>query len=98
MPPPVLCALTISGSDPSGGAGIQADLKTFQALGVYGAAVVTSLTVQNTTGVRARHDIPASFVAAQLDAVLEDLPITAAKTGLLPNAHVVDVIVERFGR
>jgi hydroxymethylpyrimidine/phosphomethylpyrimidine kinase len=90
--------LSIAGSDPSGGAGIQADLKTFQAFGVYGAAVLTSLTAQNTTGVRARHDVPAAFVAAQLDAVLDDFAIAAAKSGLLPDASVVDVVVERFAR
>jgi hydroxymethylpyrimidine/phosphomethylpyrimidine kinase len=90
--------LSIAGSDPSGGAGIQADLKTFQAFAVYGAAVVTSLTAQNTTGVRARHDVPAAFVGAQLDAVLDDLPVAAAKTGLLPDAAVVEIVVERFGR
>jgi hydroxymethylpyrimidine/phosphomethylpyrimidine kinase len=88
--------LTIAGSDPSGGAGIQADLKTFQAFGVHGATVVTSVTVQNTVGVRDRLDVPAPLVAAQLDAVLDDLPIVAAKTGLLPDARIVDVIVERL--
>jgi hydroxymethylpyrimidine/phosphomethylpyrimidine kinase len=93
-----VAVLSIAGSDPSGGAGIQADLKTFQAFGVYGAAVVTSVTAQNTIGVRARHDVPDAFVAAQLDAVLDDLPIAAAKTGLLPDARVVDVVVARFGR
>jgi hydroxymethylpyrimidine/phosphomethylpyrimidine kinase len=59
---------------------------------------VTSLTAQNTTGVRARHDVPAAFVGAQLEAVLDDLPVAAAKTGLLPDAAIVDVVVERFGR
>src|SRR5689334_15164414 len=88
--------LSIAGSDPSGGAGIQADLKTFQALGVYGAAVVTTVTVQNTVEVRSRHDVPAAVVAAQLDAVLGDLSIAAAKTGLLPDARIVDVVVERL--
>src|SRR6185436_1020167 len=88
--------LTIAGSDPSGGAGIQADLKTFQAFGVHAATVVTSVTVQNTVGVRDRLDVPASIVAAQLDAVLDDLPVVAAKTGLLPDARVVDAIVERL--
>ncbi len=93
-----VAVLSIAGSDPSGGAGIQADLKTFEALGAYGAAVVTSLTAQNTTGVRGRHDVPAAFVAAQLDAVLEDLTIAAAKTGMLPDAAIVDVVAERFRR
>ena len=62
-------ALTIAGSDPSGGAGIQADLKTFSALGVYGASVITALTAQNTLGVQGIHDVPADFVAAQIDSV-----------------------------
>lgn len=86
--------LTIAGSDPSGGAGIQADLKTFHAFGTFGTAVVTSLTAQNTTGVRARQDITPAFVRAQLDAVLDDLPIVAAKTGLLPDASVVDAVAD----
>jgi hydroxymethylpyrimidine/phosphomethylpyrimidine kinase len=85
--------LTIAGSDPSGGAGIQADLKTFHAFGVFGAAVVTSLTVQNTRGVFDRRDVAPALVAAQLDAVLDDLPVAAAKTGLLPDAGVVEAAV-----
>ncbi|MGH7893043.1 MAG: bifunctional hydroxymethylpyrimidine kinase/phosphomethylpyrimidine kinase [Candidatus Binatia bacterium] len=88
--------LSIAGSDPSGGAGIQADLKTFLACGVYGAAVVTSLTAQNTVGVRARRDVAPEFVAAQLDAVLDDLPVAAVKTGMLPSAGVVAVVAERL--
>jgi hydroxymethylpyrimidine/phosphomethylpyrimidine kinase len=88
--------LTIAGSDPSGGAGIQADLKTFQAFGVYGAAVITSLTAQNTVGVRSRHDVPAGFVAAELDAVLDDLTVDAAKIGLVPDADVIEVLAERL--
>ena len=66
-------AVTIAGSDSSGGAGIQADLKTFSALGVYGASVITALTAQNTKGVIAIHDVPADFIAAQIDAVFSDL-------------------------
>ena len=85
-------ALTIAGSDPSGGAGIQADLKTFAAFGVYGASVVTALTAQNTCGVRAVAGVPADFVAAQLDAVLDDLPVAAAKTGMLFAAHVIGTV------
>ena len=84
--------LSIAGSDPCGGAGIQADLKTFAAFGVYGAAVVTSLTAQNTVGVRGRDDVSAGFVRAQIDAVLDDLPVAAVKTGLLPDAAVVDAV------
>jgi hydroxymethylpyrimidine/phosphomethylpyrimidine kinase len=88
--------LSIAGSDPSGGAGIQADLKTFLAFDVYGAAVVTSLTVQNTVGVRDRMDVPPAVVAAQIDAVLDDLPVAAIKTGLLPDAAVVESVVDRL--
>ena len=72
-------ALTIAGSDSSGGAGIQADLKTFAALGVYGASVITALTAQNTRGVSGIHPVPADFVTAQMDAVFGDLDIKAAK-------------------
>ena len=68
-------ALTIAGSDSSGGAGIQADLKTFAALGVYGASVITALTAQNTTGVSGIHPVPADFVTAQIDAVFGDLDV-----------------------
>ncbi len=85
-------ALTIAGSDPSGGAGIQADLKTFLAFHVYGAAVITSLTVQNTRGVFGRDDAPAALVLAQLAAVRDDLPVAAAKTGLLATAALVDAL------
>jgi len=76
-------AVTIAGSDSSGGAGIQADLKTFSALGVYGASVITALTAQNTQGVTAIHDVPAHFIAAQMDAVFSDLAVTAVKIGML---------------
>ena len=84
--PPVPVALTVAGSDPGGGAGVQADLKTFSALGVYGASVITVLTAQNTLGVHALHEPPASFLAAQLDAVLDDLEPRAVKLGLVPSA------------
>ena len=85
-------ALTIAGSDPSGGAGIQADLKTFSALKVYGMAVIAALTAQNTTGVRRVMEVPADFVAAQLDAVLSDIPPHALKTGMLFNTAIVEVV------
>jgi hydroxymethylpyrimidine/phosphomethylpyrimidine kinase len=85
-------ALTIAGSDPSGGAGIQADLKTFHNRGVYGAAVITLLTVQNTQRVSAVETISPDFVTAQLDAVLEDIPPAAAKTGALGNRDIVEAI------
>ena len=80
-------AVTIAGSD-SGGAGIQADLKTFAALGVYGASVITSLTAQNTQGVRAIHDVPVDFVRPQVDAVFSDLDIAAVKIGMLSRGDL----------
>jgi hydroxymethylpyrimidine/phosphomethylpyrimidine kinase len=85
-------ALTIAGSDPSGGAGIQADLKTFHQFGAYGQAVITLLTVQNTTSVERVEIVPADLVCDQLRAVLEDLPPGAAKTGALGNAANVEAI------
>jgi len=88
--------LSIAGSDPSGGAGIQADLKTFQAFGVFGATVVTSLTAQNTRGVRDRRDVAPDFVRAQLDAVLDDFRVAAAKTGMLPTGAVVEAVARRL--
>ena len=84
--------LTIAGSDSGGGAGIEADIKTFTALGVYGTAALTALTAQNTVGVTAVHDVPASFVAAQIDAVAEDIGVDAAKTGMLANADIVEAV------
>src|SRR5512142_1892806 len=82
-------ALTISGSDSSAWAGIQADLKTFAALGVYGASVITALTAQNTKAVSAIHHVPAEFVAAQIDAVFSDLAVGAVKVGMLARAGIV---------
>jgi hydroxymethylpyrimidine/phosphomethylpyrimidine kinase len=76
-------AVTIAGSDSGGGAGIQADLKTFSALGVYGASVVTAITAQNTQGVTAIHDVPARVIGAQIDAVFSDLAVNAVKIGML---------------
>jgi hydroxymethylpyrimidine/phosphomethylpyrimidine kinase len=89
-------ALTIAGSDSSGGAGIQADLKTFTAFGVYGASVITALTAQNTRGVQAVMPVEPDFVARQLDAVLDDLDVTAVKTGMLVSAAVIEVVVDRL--
>jgi hydroxymethylpyrimidine/phosphomethylpyrimidine kinase len=89
-------ALTIAGSDSGGGAGIQADLKTFAALGVYGATVVTALTAQNTRGVRAIHHAPRAIVGAQIDAVLEDFAVAAIKIGMLGSAEIADVVAERL--
>jgi hydroxymethylpyrimidine/phosphomethylpyrimidine kinase len=91
-------ALTIAGSDSSGGAGIQADLKTFAALGVYGASVITALTAQNTTGVSGIHDVPADFVAQQIDAVFSDLTICAVKIGMLARADVIATVAHRLDR
>jgi hydroxymethylpyrimidine/phosphomethylpyrimidine kinase len=89
-------ALTIAGSDASGGAGIQADLKTFSALGVYGASVVTALTAQNTKGVTAIHDVPADFIATQMDAVFSDLDVRAVKIGMLSQAVVIETVAQRL--
>jgi hydroxymethylpyrimidine/phosphomethylpyrimidine kinase len=91
-------ALTIAGSDSSGGAGIQADLKTFAALGVYGASVITALTAQNTQGVRAIHNVPAQFIAAEIDAVFSDLDVGAVKIGMMPNAAAVDAVARGLVR
>jgi len=91
-------ALTIAGSDSSGGAGIQADLKTFSALGVYGAAVITALTAQNTKGVAAIHQVPADFVAAQIDAVLADLDVGAVKIGMLGDAAAAGAVAAGLER
>jgi hydroxymethylpyrimidine/phosphomethylpyrimidine kinase len=85
-------AVTIAGSDSSGGAGIEADLKTFSALGVYGAAIVTALTAQNTEGVFAIHDVPADFIVAQINAVFTDLQVDAVKIGMLGTGAAIDVI------
>ena len=84
--------MTIAGSDSGGGAGIQADLKTFAALGVYGASVITALTAQNTKGVFAIHEVPADFIAAQIDAVFSDLDVGAVKIGMLGNAAAIDAV------
>ncbi len=87
-------ALTIAGSDSSGGAGIQADLKTFSALGVYGASAITALTAQNTQGVSAIHAVPPEFIRAQIDAVLSDLDVRAIKVGMLGNERAVIAVAE----
>jgi hydroxymethylpyrimidine/phosphomethylpyrimidine kinase len=89
-------ALTIAGSDSSGGAGIQADLKTFSAFGVYGASAITALTAQNTRGVVAVEPVAAPFVVAQIDAVLGDLAVGAIKTGMLANAEIVAAVAGRL--
>jgi hydroxymethylpyrimidine/phosphomethylpyrimidine kinase len=91
-------AVTIAGSDSGGGAGIQADLKTFSALGVYGASVIAALTAQNTRGVTGVHDVPAAFVAAQIDAVFSDLAINAVKIGMLSQPAVIDAVAAGLAR
>jgi hydroxymethylpyrimidine/phosphomethylpyrimidine kinase len=88
-------ALTIAGSDSGGGAGIQADLKTFAALGVFGTSAIVAVTAQNTLGVRSWIALPPEMVAAQIDAVIEDLGADAVKTGMLANAAIIEVVAER---
>jgi hydroxymethylpyrimidine/phosphomethylpyrimidine kinase len=91
-------AVTLAGSDSGGGAGIQADLKTFAALGVYGASVVTALTAQNTHGVTAIHDVPADFVAAQIDAVFSDFAVGAVKIGMLSQRATIEAVAAGLER
>ena len=83
-------ALTIAGSDSSGGAGIQADLKTFAACGVYGASVIAALTAQNTQGVTAIHQVPPEFITAQIDAVFSDLDVRAVKIGMVSQRAAIE--------
>jgi hydroxymethylpyrimidine/phosphomethylpyrimidine kinase len=91
-------ALTIATSDPSGGAGIQADLKTFSALGAYGTAVLVALTAQNTHGVTGIHVVPTAFVAEQLDTLFADVRIDAVKIGMLANAAIVETVADALER
>ncbi|KQP76314.1 hydroxymethylpyrimidine/phosphomethylpyrimidine kinase [Methylobacterium sp. Leaf111] len=91
-------AVTIAGSDSSGGAGIQADLKTFAALRVYGASVITALTAQNTRGVQAIHDVPADFVTAQIDSVFSDLAVGAVKIGMLSHVATIEAVAAGLAR
>ena len=91
-------ALTIAGSDSSGGAGIQADLKTFAALGVYGASAITALTAQNTKGVSGIHLVPADFVTAQIDAVFGDFDVNAVKIGMVAQLATIDATAEGLAR
>jgi len=93
-------ALTIAGSDSGGGAGIQADLKTFAVLGVHGTSAVTAITAQNTLGVNDIMEIPAALVSAQIDAVMQDIGVQAAKTGMLASAEIIDVVaraIQHYG-
>ncbi|MEX2465885.1 MAG: bifunctional hydroxymethylpyrimidine kinase/phosphomethylpyrimidine kinase [Gemmatimonadota bacterium] len=98
MATPFPTALTIAGSDSGGGAGIQADLKTFHQFGVYGTSVLTAVTAQNTLGVTAVHPIPLDVVRAQLVAVVDDLPPAAAKTGMLATAELVQLVADAIAR
>ena len=91
-------ALTIAGSDSSAGAGIQADLKTFAALGVYGLSVLTAITAQNTLSVRVSEDVAPTLIEAQMDAVLEDIGADVAKTGMLSSPSIVEVVVSQVRR
>ncbi|KVV20994.1 hydroxymethylpyrimidine/phosphomethylpyrimidine kinase [Burkholderia cepacia] len=98
MTHPIPNILTIAGSDSGGGAGIQADLKTFSALGAYGASAITALTAQNTRGVTGVHAPDAAFVTAQLDAVFSDIRIDAVKIGMLANAAIVHAVADALRR
>jgi len=91
-------ALTIAGSDSGGGAGIQADLKTFAALGVHGASAITAVTAQNTRGVSGYVELPLDIVAAQIDQVVDDLAPAAAKTGMLSSPEIIEVVVAAIRR
>jgi hydroxymethylpyrimidine/phosphomethylpyrimidine kinase len=90
--------LTIAGSDPSGGAGIQADLKAITCLGGYGMTAITALTAQNPREVRAIHQVPIDFFVSQLDAVMEAIHVDAIKTGMLPNRECIDLVADRIGK
>ncbi len=94
----IAVAMTIAGSDSGGGAGIQADLKTFAALGVHGTCVITAITAQNTVGVQQVYPLPPELVAAQIDSIISDLPCHAAKTGMLANAAIIEVVADRVRR
>lgn len=91
-------ALTIAGSDSGAGAGLQADLKTFAALGVYGTSVVTAVTAQNTVGVAAVREMPPALVSSQIDAVMEDIGAQAVKTGMLANARIIRAVARKVSQ
>lgn len=90
------CSLTIAGTDPTGGAGIQADLKTFQELKSYGMSVITSVVAQNTTGVQAVHHLPLDMIESQLDSIITDVPVHAFKTGMIANIDMMKVIAKKI--
>src|SRR3972149_1637356 len=92
-----MIALTIAGSDSGGGAGIQADLKTFATLGVHGVTVITSLTAQNTLAVRDVFEVPLEFISAQFRAVHEDFKVRAAKTGMLSSREIIKTVGTEVG-
>src|SRR5690625_3488522 len=92
----VACALTIAGTDPTGGAGIQADLKTFQELQSYGMSVITSVLAQNTTGVQSVHHMSLDLIADQLDSVFSDMPVHALKTGMIANVDMMHIIQRKI--
>ncbi len=92
----VCTAMTIAGADSGGGAGIQADLKTFAALGVYGTSALTAITAQNTVGVTGVHEIPTEIIAAQIEAVLTDIGADAVKTGMLASSSIVEVVARQL--
>ena len=91
-------AMTIAGSDSGGGAGIQADLKTFAALGVYGTVTLTAITAQNTIGVTGVHEIPTDMIVAQMDAVMGDIGADAVKTGMLSSQEIVEVVAAQVAK
>ena len=93
---PVPKAMTIAGSDSGGGAGIQADLKTFAALGVYGTSVLTAITAQNTVGVAGIHEVPVDIVAAQIEAVMSDIGADAVKTGMLSSSDIIETVAREL--
>lgn len=97
LPRPITC-LTVAGSDSGGGAGIQADLKTFAALGVHGTSAITALTAQNTQGVNDVHAVPSKHLVAELDAVFDDFAIVAVKTGMLGDARTVRCVARELAR
>jgi len=90
------CILTVAGSDSGGGAGIQADLKTFTVRGTYGMSVITALTAQNTLGVQGVFEVPIDFIAKQLDSVLSDLPVNCVKTGMLSSKEIVSCVASKL--
>ena len=98
MTTPRARAMTIAGSDSGGGAGIQADLKTFAALGVYGTSALTAITAQNTVGVTAVHEIPTDVITAQIDAVLDDIGADAVKTGMLSSSPIIECVAQAVQR